>query len=294
MRRSELPYLDDLRAFETTARTGSVRAAADEMSLTHAAVSRRVSRLADVVGAPLFARSGRGIALTTAGEALRDACRRSFDDIGRTIASIREMEGLGSGPILLSCERSVAMRWLIPRLGDFEAQHPDIIVHLSVGGGAVDLRGDGEVIALRRLDFPMDPSWTARTLFAETVGPVMVPDMRDRFEAGDYVALVSKTRPEAWDDWLAAHPHAPHPRDRRVMDHHFLMVEAACAGLGVGLAPKVVASDDVDRGRLVAPWGFEADGSHYGLVVRCDTTPSTDATTLTEWIEVTCGELLSV
>ncbi|MEP4030860.1 LysR substrate-binding domain-containing protein [Roseibium polysiphoniae] len=118
--------------------------------------------------------------------------------------------------------------------------------------------------------------------------------MRDRFEAGDYVALVSKTRSDAWDDWLAMHPGVPHPKDRRVMEHHFLMVEAACAGLGVGLSPKVVATDDVDRGRLIAPRGFEADGSHYGLIARSDTARSTEATTLSEWIETTCGSLSSI
>ncbi|MEM8797055.1 MAG: LysR family transcriptional regulator [Pseudomonadota bacterium] len=288
MKRSDVPYLDDLRAFEVTARMGSVRAAAEELNLTHAAVSRRVSRLANSLGTPLLVRSGRGIRLTSNGEVLRDACRRSFDDLERTISSIRETAREDNNAVLLSCERSVAMRWLIPRLSQFETVNPDIAVHLSVGGGAIDTARDHGFLALRRLDFSLDAKWAGQRLFPETVGPVMVETMRERFAAGDYIALVSRTRPEAWDHWLSVHPEAPRPRERREMDHHFLAVEAACAGLGVGLSPHVIALDDVSSGRLVAPYGFDADGSEYGLIYRADGTLAPNAKCLADWIEGLC------
>lgn len=289
MKRSDLPYLDDLRAFDATARTGSVRAAAEELALTHAAVSRRVSRLSEAVGAPLLERDGRGVRLTGAGEALRDACRRSFDDLTRTIETIRETQQKGAGAVLLSCERSVAMRWLIPRLARFEAAHPDVAIHLSVGGGAMDPRRDADILALRRLDFPLDPAWTVRPLFAERVGPVMTDAMHARFSAGDYTALISRTRPEAWDTWLADHPDAPRPKDRRELDHHFLLAEAASSGLGVGLLPEVVALDDISRNRLIAPYGFRADGSRYGLIHRGAL--SAQAEVLVWWLEEISREL---
>nr|WP_319383768.1 LysR family transcriptional regulator [uncultured Roseibium sp.] len=285
MKRSELPYLDDLRAFEATARNGSVRAAADELALTHAAVSRRVARVSETVGAKLFRKAGRGLMLTPAGESLRDACRRSFDDLLRTITTIRDAAETGDRAVLLSCERSVAMRWLIPRLSRFQDAHPDVKVHLSVGGGAVEERGNGAFLALRRLDFAPDDRWTIQPLFPERVGPVMIDGMRARFEAGDYVALVTKTRPEAWDRWLVANPDAPRPRERRGMDHHFLMAEAACAGLGVGMSPYVIAADDVAGNRLVAPFGFTPDGSHYGLFSRAGVELSQEAQHLADWIQ---------
>ncbi|WP_306141716.1 LysR family transcriptional regulator [Roseibium sp. MMSF_3412] len=284
MKRSDLPYLDDLRAFEATARKGSVRAAANELALTHAAVSRRLSRLSEAIGVQLFRKAGRGLVLTPAGESLRDACRRSFDDLLRTITLIRNSENNRDRAVVLSCERSVAMRWLIPRLSRFEDTHPDVTVHLSVGGGPIDGQGGGAFLALRRLDFALDDRWVVQPLFPERVGPVMIKDMRASFEIGDYVALVTKTRPEAWDQWLASHADAPRPRERRAMDHHFLMVEAACAGLGVGLSPLVVATDDVDGNRLVAPFGFSSDGSGYGLVHRAGVALSTDAQLLADWI----------
>ncbi|ASP33678.1 LysR family transcriptional regulator [Labrenzia sp. VG12] len=289
MKRSDLPYLDDLRAFDATARTGSVRAAAEELSLTHAAVSRRVSRLSEAVGAPLLERDGRGIRLTGAGEALSDTCRRSFDDLTRTIATIREAQQEGPGAVLLSCERSVAMRWLIPRLAAFEAAHPEIAIHLSVGGGAMDPHRDAGILALRRLDFPLDPAWTVRPLFPERVGPVMTAAMHARFTAGDYNALISRTRPDAWDSWLADHPNAPRPKDRRELDHHFLVAEAASSGLGVGLLPEVVALDDIARDRLVAPYGFSADGSRYALIHQGAL--SAEAEVLVGWLEEVSREV---
>ncbi len=285
MKRSEIPNLDDLRAFEETARLGSVRAAADALALTHAAISRRNARLADYVGAALFVREGRGLRTTPAGDLLKDACRRSFDDIARTIAAIQEAEATPGGVILLSCERSVAMCWLIPRLSRFQDANPSIAVHLSVGGGPVEPTARRDVLALRRLDFALPDRWDVEPLWAERVGPVMAPTMRDSFERGDYIALGTRTRPDAWSNWLAAHPEVPRPREIRMLDHHFLMVEAACGGLGVGLAPRVVAMDDVDRARLVAPMGFDPDGTRYGIlsVSHCDL--SENAGQLCNWLK---------
>ena len=76
--------------------------------------------------------------------------------------------------------------------------------------------------------------------------------------------MASRTRPAAWDDWLAARPRAP--RATRYLDHHFLIVEAAAAGLGVALCPRILALDDLRSGRLAAPLGFTPDGSEYGLI----------------------------
>ncbi len=291
MKRSDLPSLDDLRAFEATARLGSVRAAADELALTHAAISRRNTRLAGYIGAPLFEREGRGLRTTPAGDLLHGACRRSFADLARTIASIEATQRSPAGVILLSCERSVAMRWLIPRLSRFQDANPSIAVHLSVGGGAVEKGVGRDVMALRRLDFPIPEGWQVHGLWAERVGPVMVPEVVDRFGAGDYIALGARTRPDAWSDWLIACPDMPRPREIRMLDHHFLMVEAACGGLGVGMAPRVIAIDDVERGRLVAPHGFQPDGTRYGLLHGSRTELSEDASLLRDWISDMSADL---
>ncbi len=279
MKRSNIPSLDDLRAFETVARLGSVRAAANELALTHGAVSRRVAKLTADLGFRLIEPDGRGIRLTADGERLAGVTSRAFGEIGGALREIQA--GSERAPIILSCERSLAMRWLIPRLSAFQDKYPDIEVQLSTGGGPLDFARDRVTLAIRRLDFPVDPEWTVIRLMAEQVGPVMVASMRERFEAGAYVALGSKTRPLAWQLWLDMRPDAPRPRATQLLDHHFLMVEAALGGLGVALAPKAIAAADA---RLEAPLGFDYDGTDYGLIYPKATILSDDAAALIDWL----------
>lgn len=282
MKRSDIPCLDDLRAFECVARLGSVRAAASELALTHGAVSRRVSKLAADLDLHLLEAEGRGLRLTPDGAMLAKATGKAFGLITSALADIRS--AATPAPIILSCERSLAMRWLIPRLSGFQDQYPDVEVHLSTGGGVFDFARDRLALAIRRLDFPVDPSWTVVHLMPERVGPVMLPALRERFDAGDYVALGARTRPTAWEAWLGAHPQAPHPRTLRLLDHHFLMAEAALGGLGVALAPQTIAADDVARARLVSPFGFDPDGTDYGLIHPKSMTASAGLAALRDWI----------
>ncbi|MBR8654379.1 LysR family transcriptional regulator [Achromobacter sp. Marseille-Q0513] len=264
MKTTRRPSLNDMRAFEAVARLGSMRAAADALALTHGAVSRRVAKLSDDLGLELFEPAGRGLRLTTEGQALASAMGRALALINDTIDSLRDRDA--KRPVVLSCERSVAMRWLIPRLSAFQDSHPEIELHLSVGGGPLDFSRDQVSLALRRLDFPVHPDWRVTPLMRESMGPVMTPALLPGFEAGDYVALASRTRPAAWDDWLGQQPGRAAPRATRYLDHHFLIVEAAAAGLGVALCPRILALDDLRSGRLAAPLGFAPDGSEYGLI----------------------------
>ena len=281
MRRTSLPNLDDLRAFEAVARLGSVRAAGDALSLTHSAVSRRVSKLADDLRLTLFEKHGRGLRLTREGAALSESTTEALELVERTLADIRRAKM--AEPILLSSERSVAMCWLIPRLSAFQDAHPEIGLNLSVGGGGLDFANAGSIVAIRRLDFAVDPAWSVETLAEERVGPVMHPGMLERFREGDYVALGSLTRRNAWRRWLKDHPDAPRPLEFRYLDHHFLIVAAAMAGLGVAMCPRVLAVDDVESGRLIAPMSFTPDGSRYGLITQAGPTPP-HVTVLTAWI----------
>lgn len=289
MKRSEFPSLDDLRAFEATARLGSVRLAADSLALTHGAVSRRITRLSEDLGFKLFEKRGRGLRLTPAGETLNLTLARCFDELAATVERLRAVNDQ-QDTFVLSCEPSVAMRWLIPRLADFQSARPDIALHLSVGGGPVQFRRDRVDLAIRRLDFVLPETWHRRRLFAERVGPVMTRQLEDTFKAGDYIGLGSKTRPDAWSHWLSTHPNCRPPRDIRVYDHHFLMVEAASAGLGVALSPLVLVTDDIARDRLLAPSGFEPDGSDYGLIWLGERELAPIAASFARWLQKECAK----
>ncbi len=289
MKRSHLPSFDDLRAFETVARLGSVRAAAGELALTHGAVSRRISKLAMDLGLRLVEPEGRGLRLTQHGEALARAMTTSVALVSSALEAIRASTPVRA--IVLSCERSVAMRWLIPRLSTFQDRHPEIEVHLSVGGGALDAVRDRATLAIRRLDFPVGSDWTVTRLMDEEVGPVMRPAMAERFQSGDYVALGARTRPDAWRRWADANPDAPVPRTTRLLDHHFLIGEAAANGLGVAMCPRLVAMDDVSTHRLVAPLGFTPDGSRYGLLQPARGAETPEVASLKAWLIALAAEI---
>ncbi|WP_284316581.1 LysR family transcriptional regulator [Labrys miyagiensis] len=276
--------MDDLRAFESAARLGSVRSAADSLALTHGAVSRRITKLSDDLGFKLFEKSGRGLRLTAAGEVLNVTVSRFFTELATTVENLRAASAQQNA-LVLSCEPSVATRWLIPRLASFEAAHPGVALHLSVGGGPVEFRRDRIDLAIRRLDFALPEAWHVRRLFPEKVGPVMSPQLAPAFESGEYIALGSKTRPDAWSRWLSSHPSVRRPREIRFYDHHFLIVEAATAGLGVALSPWVLVTDDIDRGRLVAAAGFDPDESHYGLIWMGEPELSENAHELALWLQ---------
>ena len=290
MKRSDIPSLDDLRAFEAVARLGSVRLAGDHLALTHGAISRRINKLSEDLGIGLFERSGRRLRLTPAGETLHLTLGRFFAELTATVSNLRAVEAKQSA-LVLSCEPSVAMRWLIPRLGSFQESFPDIAVHLSVAGGPVEFRRDRIDLAIRRLDFALPDAWNVRLLFEERVGPVMAPQLVVAFQHNRYIALGSKTRPEAWPQWLAAHPIVGQPNEVRFFDHHSLAVEAASAGLGVALSPFVLATNDIERERLIAPMEFHADGTSYGLIWTGKPEQPDSISKFSNWLEQECEPL---
>ncbi len=260
-----------------------MRAAAEELALTHGAVSRRVSKLSQDLGIRLVQPKGRGVSLTPAGAKMAESAGRAFALISQTLSSLVEQES--AAPIVVSCERSLAMRWLISRLSLFQDLHPEVPIHLSVGGGFLDFAKDGITLAIRRLDFPLPPDWQIDPLFDEAMGPVMKPSMRGVFEAGDYIGLQARTRPNAWADWVNQNPRAAKPKETRMFDHQFLLAEAAANGLGVAICPQIVALDDVKSGRLIAPLGFTPDGSKYGLIYPSKPNLSYSAKTVVDWIK---------
>lgn len=227
--------------------------------------------------------AGRGVKLTSEGEKLFGLMRGFFDDLANTLDEIRTP--VLTQPVLLSCERSVALHWLIPHLSQFQDSRPDIEINLSVGGGHFDFKRDGITLALRRMDFSVDPRWSVEPLFDEEMGPVMTERQQESFERGDYVALCSKTRPEAWRDWLALYPNVKPPREYRFIDHHFLMVESAVNELGVAICPKVLALNELKKQRLVSPMGFVKDGSYYGLLYESNKPLSSEALEVKNWLQ---------
>ena len=116
------PPLNSLRFFEAAARLGSFVKAGDELRLTHGAVSRQIRLLEQSLGVDLFERRNRGVFLTPQGEQLLGAAQYAFEHLNTVMESLRKP--VRHLPLVVSCEPTISMKWLIPRLGDFYRRHP--------------------------------------------------------------------------------------------------------------------------------------------------------------------------
>ncbi|MFJ3055902.1 LysR family transcriptional regulator [Herbaspirillum sp. NPDC087042] len=269
---TRLPSLMALRCFEAAARRENFSQAAAELHLTHGAVSRAVRLLEDELGVALFERRSRRVFLTDSGRILARAVAGGLDLIRQAVEEIRLRAGQDR-PLVLSCEPTLLMRWLIPRWPDFQAQHPEIEMHLIAGGGEFSF-AKGIDLAIRRNDFPWPESYHAETLFTEKVGPVCRPDRLEWFEIKegstslkpDAPQLHTRTRPDAWQEWAVAAGYPVRQALGQGFEHFYFSLQAAVAGLGVAIGPWHLVRDDVQSGVLVAPQGFVEDGSQYCLL----------------------------
>jgi DNA-binding transcriptional LysR family regulator len=288
-RRGELPPLGALRCFEAAARLGSFTRAAQELHLTHGAVSRAVRSIEDALAVELFQRRSQRVFLTAAGERLRDATAAAFDVLAATVRELREPPRKPA--LVLSCEPTLLMRWLIPRLPAFQAAHPGIGLQLVAGGGPV---GFGEIdLAIRRNDFDWGRRVHAQLLFEERVGPVCSPAYRARHLRGEgrraqwdesAVLLHSATRPGAWADWARAARRRVPAAQTQAFEHFYFSLQAAAAGVGVAIGPWQLVRDDIEAGVLVAPQGFAADGSGYHLLSPQAISEGSPAAALLAWL----------
>jgi len=134
-----LPSLNALRAFEAMARTGRATLAAEELGVTHSAVSRQVKSLEANMGVRLFHGPKHRLSLTPAGQALLPALSHAFDEIA---TAVRRLKSDGED-LHVAVNASISVKWLIPRLGDFTAKHPEIQLHLEeLPSQATSHRGD--------------------------------------------------------------------------------------------------------------------------------------------------------
>lgn len=260
---ARLPPLNSLRVFEAAARHGSFVRAADELHVTHGAVSRQIRLLEAAFGRPLFERRNRAVFLTEVGRTLQEGCA---DALGRLAGTWQRLRADAKpAPLVVSCEPTIAMRWLIPR----QARCPERI-HLLAAGGPVDFVRDRIDVALRRDDFRRASTLHAEPVVNEWMGPVCAPSLAPallRPRTGRPLRLLhARTRPKAWANWLSATGRNLDGATHDHYEHFYLSLQAAAAGLGVSMASWHMVRDEIEQGRLVAPMGFMADGSQYLLL----------------------------
>jgi LysR family glycine cleavage system transcriptional activator len=268
-----IPSLQTLRAFETAGRYQSYSKAGEELGLTHSAVSHRIRELEAITGTRLFAREGNHMVPTGDGQRLLAQVRNALGLLESIFAE--KPRGGARRQITISVFPAFASRWLVPRLGAFRADHPQIGLNLSLSADIVALGGD--IDAAVRYGPGSWPGTQSRLLSDEILFPVCSPlyfGETGLAEPADLLRGTLLRHPwHSWAAWFqAAGLSVAEPRDGPEYSDASLLMEAATAGEGVAMARGLTAADALRAGTLVRPFQL-AIPDKYGYYFVSPTGP---------------------
>lgn len=250
-----LPPLNALRAFEAAARHLSFTKAADELSVTQAAVSHQVKALERRLNVQLFQRANRALTLAAAGNAYYPALKKVFDALHDATQQLVERKLRPT--ITVSVLPSFASKWLVPRLGRFRERNPEYDLLLAPSEELVDFARDNVDIGIR-YGRGAYPGLHVERLLEEEIFPVCSPSLLDRTGAVKTphdlrrVTLLHDDDHEGWRTWLTAAGETSIDLDRGpIFTDSGMLVQAAVEGQGVALARGAIAEHDLAAGRLV-------------------------------------------
>ncbi|WP_234903256.1 LysR family transcriptional regulator [Agrobacterium vitis] len=283
-RMARLPQLGALKAFAVAARYESFVAAAQELHVTHGAISKQVKNLEESLGEPLFLRRNRAVFLTERGRQLAARLASVFQDLENVVTDFRS--NAYAQPLIVSCEPTLCLKFLIPNLGDLK-ERTGLDVKVLAAGGKIDFRRDHVDLAVRRNDFAIDPRLHVRELAPEAMGMVCTPQVAadlNNAPRHSVPALHTRSRPDAWLNWCKTQPGTRKFNSDIFYEHFYLALEAAMAGQGVALASIHMVTTDMAAGRLAALGAFHQDGTHYLAVSNSDFAADERRLVFTDWL----------
>ncbi|NTF44916.1 LysR substrate-binding domain-containing protein [Rhizobium rhizogenes] len=280
-----LPSLNALKAFEATARHRSMTLAADELCVTHGAISRHIRGLEASLGVILVTRRAHSTEPTPEGSRLAEGLQSAFGLMQASVERVRP------SPLTLSCSSSIMMGWIIPRIGQFHERHPQVALQFNMNYDQVDFVRDKIGLAIRSSVIEPPKDAIIRELGGEAIGPVCSPEYLSRagIHSPEYLEggtiLSTRTRPEAWKDWQsAAKQEELNLSSHSTFDHFYLLIQAAACGLGVAVVPQMLVLDQLASGRLVAPFGFLPGPRRMVLWIAPHLANRPDALALERWL----------
>jgi DNA-binding transcriptional LysR family regulator len=290
MKLISLPPLDALKGFVAAARRGSITAAADDLCLTQSAVSRQIQSLEERFGLPLFVRKHRAIALTETGQQLYRLALPWLEQLAEFAETVRAAPARRS--VTITASIGVSALWILPRLGAFQAAHPDIDVRLAATNRMLQLEQDGVDLAIRYCAAERAPREAVR-LFDECVLPVASPEVAAQ-AFGAEGALSGQTLLELdddkpflkWSNWLRGHGMAQDKQQRYLhFNQYDQVVQAALEGHGVALGRYALVEPLLRAGRLVARREQAQRVAHYAYwLIDARSAPRAEVTALRDWI----------
>lgn len=252
-----LPPLNALRSFEAAGRLGSLTAAANELGVTHSAVSQQIKMLEDFLGQRLFVREGRFLRMTPRARHYLSDISRHFDQL--TEATEHMCSQPGKRTLRVNTSLSFANCWLIPRLADFHASHPQVEVQIIASNDtSLDQLDEPFDAVIRR----MEPEqrrlgYTSRLLLDNVAAPIAAAgyaashNIRTPADLRQQRLLHFSGVPEAWQHWFhRAGVPASETLRGPYHEQFFLIIQSVINGLGIGLAPLSIVENEIREGKL--------------------------------------------
>jgi LysR family glycine cleavage system transcriptional activator len=288
--------LQAVKVFDAVARHMNFTKAADELNMTQSAVSYQVKLLEGFIGAPLFLRQARGVALSEHGQMVAPLVRRALNDLTQAFQSAKaETANL----LVISTMQTFASTWLAPRIGNFQMANPDIAVRLDVSNHLVDFERDRVDVGIRsgkgdwpglKCHFLGGGAFTAvcSPAYYERIGKPKSPaDLSD--------CIFIAPRDEEWPVWFAAggiKPPAALGRPGVDVETQQMAVVLAIAGHGLALAHPGFVAEEIKAGKLIQPFALTAStGISYFLVYPRTNRLPRKTQLFRDWILAEAGQL---
>lgn len=288
MKGRKLPPLNALKAFEAVARNRSFSLAAEELYVTHSAVSHQIKQLEEWLDKKLFIRHSSTTSLTRDAEELFRLCTHFFNDLEKCVFELKNKAS--EVEIIIGASHSFMANWLIPRLEKLEIIYPNIHVKLMTCNDLKLLEKEKIDIFINslNLDQMLPESLDKYILFPDNMGPICnrkTYNLNTINDVLNYPLLHTNSNTNAWNIWLdRSRLHSAHKSSERYFDSLNLMIEAAVSGLGIAIAPQILVEKEILSGRIMAPFGFIYCDYNFYAVVRKNSANS-EVMNIVNWLQ---------
>jgi len=281
------PPLNALRGFEAAARLGSFHKAAEELHLTQSAISQQIRSLEAFLEQPLFFRNGRSVSLTDAGHDLRSTTQSMLQQLA---VGIRRLEQYRKpNQLVVNTTPAFARHWLLPRLGDFHRQHPEVDLWLFTSFDPPDMATQTIDLTIRD-DLSAQAECSHKELYSDRLYPACHPDVLQ--QPREQRTTLHGEREMDWSHWVVEGGADVGQRSNGLnFSDPGLLLDAACAGHGIALVSQLLAGQARANG-LLQPLGEQTvRGPSWAWLIHRDSESSPLTRSFSGWLQMRLSEM---
>jgi len=273
--------LNSLKFFYFVAKYNSITKASKKLFVTQSAVSKQIYNIEESLNIQLFVRRNKSLVITQEGELLFKCCQRIFIQLDECLTELKN-DKFDKKQLVISCEPTISMKWLIPRLSKFKDLGHDFNVVLLTGGGTVDFEKNNIDLAIRRNDF----NW-GEHIFSEKIADEYMVMVQASHQVHTHELLVSLSRPNFSKNLIRITEFKEfiHQSPQIELEHFYLCLEGCLAGLGATIISIYMIEKELERGALQKLTPTIKDNSSYYLLSHTNITEDPRKIIFLDWLK---------